>query len=114
MVAGPLRVVRCAVVSGHFACCAVVSGRIARWIAGFHSVGSAQFALCVEDAVFQSCALRDSAVLRNLGFSGVAHPLRDARCGVVSDHSRCVAAPLENGVNNYDDFGAKYGIILIK
>ena len=95
MVAGPLRVVRCAVVSGHVACCAVVSGRVARWIVGFHPVGSAQFALCVEDLIFQSRTLCDSAVLQKLGFSGVAHPLRDARCGAVCDHSRCVAAPLD-------------------
>ena len=101
VVVGPLRVVRCAVVGGHVARCAVVSGRVARWIAGFHPVGSAQFALCVQDVIFQSCALRDVAVVQKLGFSGVAHPLRDARCAVVSDHSRCVAAPLGT---NFDDF----------
>ena len=94
MVVGPLRVVRCAVVGGHVARCAVVSGRVARWIAGFHQVGSAQVALCVQDVSFQSYALRDAAVVQKLGFSGVAQPLRDARCAVVSDHSRCVAAPL--------------------
>lgn len=106
MVFGPLRVARCAVVGGHVArCavvgghvarCAVVSGRVARWIVCFHTVGSAQVALCVQDVIFQSCALRDAAVVQKLGFSGVAQPLRDARCAVVSDHSRCVAAPLED------------------
>ena len=94
MVVGPLRVLRCAVVGGHVARCAMVSGHVARWIAGFHPVGSAQVALCVQDVNFQSCTLRDAAVVQKLGFSGVAQPLRDARCAVVSDHSRCVAAPL--------------------
>ena len=97
MVVGPLRVVRC-VVGGHVALCAVVSGRVARWIAGFHPVGSAQVALCVQDVNFQICTLRDAVVVQKLGFSGVAQPLRDARCAVVSDHSRCVAAPL--GINS--------------
>ena len=31
---------------------------------------------------------------RCLFFSGVAQPLRDARCAVLSDHSRCVVAHL--------------------
>ena len=93
MVVGPLGVARCAVVGGHVARCAVVSGRVARWIVGFHAVGSAQVARCVQDVIFQSCTLRDAVVVQKLGFSGVAQPLRDARCAVVSDHSRCVAAP---------------------
>ena len=95
MVVGPLRVVCCAVVCGHVARCAMVIGRVARWIAGFHPVGSAQVALCVQDLNFQSCTLRDAVVVQKLGFSGVAQPLRDARCAVVRDHSRFVAAPLE-------------------
>ena len=94
MVVGPLRVVRCAVVGGHVARCAVVSGRVARWIAGFHPVGNAQAAPCVQAVILQSRTLRDVAVVQKLGFSGVAQPLRDARCAVVSDHSRCVAARL--------------------
>ena len=73
----------------------MVSGRVARWNAGLHPVGSAQVALCVQDVIFQSCALRDAAVVQKLGFSCVAQPLCDARCAVSSDHSRCVAAPTE-------------------
>ena len=46
--------------------------------------------------IFQSCTLHDAVVVQKLGFSGVAQPLRDARCAVVSDHSRCVVAPLVN------------------
>ena len=94
MVVGPLRVVRCAVVGGHVARCAVVNGRVLRWIAGFHPVGDAQVALCVQDVIFQSCTLRDAALVQKLSVPGVAQPLRDARRAVVSDHSRCVAAPL--------------------
>ena len=86
-------VARCAVVGGHVARCAVVSGRVARWIVGLHAVGSAPVARCVHDVIFQSCTLRDAVVVRKLGLSGVAQPLRDVRCAVVSDHSRCVAAP---------------------
>ena len=91
MVVGPLRVVRSAVVGGHVARCAMVTGRVARWIAVFFLVGSAQVALCVQDVIFENCTLRDAAVLQKLGFSGVAQPLRDARCAVVSDHSPRVA-----------------------
>ena len=50
--------------------------------------------LDVQDVIFQSCRLRDAMVVQKWCFSGVAQPLRDARCPVVSDHSRFVAAPL--------------------
>ena len=85
---------RCAVVGGHVARCAVVSGRVARWIVSFYAVGSFQVPRCVQDVIFQSCTLRDATVVQKLRFAGVAQPMRDARCAVVSDHSRCVAVPL--------------------
>ena len=43
--------------------------------------------------VFKSCTLRNAVVVQMLECSGVAQPLRDALCAVVSDHSLCVAAP---------------------
>ena len=93
MVVGPLGVARGAVVGGHVARCSMASGRVAVWLVSFHAVGSFQVARCVQDVIFQSCTLRDAVVVQKLGFSGVAQPLCDARCAVVSDHSRCVAAP---------------------
>ena len=96
MICGYGPVVRCAVVGGHVARCAVVSGRVVRWIVSFYAVGSFQIAPCVQDVIFQSCTLCDAVVVQKLGFSGVAQPMRDARRAVVSDHSRCVAAPLGN------------------
>ena len=95
MVLGPLGFARCALAGGHVARCAVVSGRVAQWIVRFRTVGGVQVARRVQDVVFQSCTLRDAVVFPKLGFSGVAQPLRDARCAVMSDHSRCVAAPLD-------------------
>ena len=94
MVVGPLGVARCALVGDHVARCAVVSDRVARWIVGRSAVGSFQVARCVQDVIIQSCTLRDAVVVQKFGFSGVAQPLRYAHCVVVTDHSRCVAAPL--------------------
>ena len=95
VVVGPLGVAPCAVVGGHVARCAVVSVRFARWIGDFHAVGCVQVARCVQDVISQSCTLCDDVVVRKLGFSGVAQPLRGARWVVMSDRSRCVAAPLD-------------------
>ena len=81
------------VVTLHIAC-AVVSGRVAHWIVGFYAVGRFQVARCLQDVIFRSCTLRHLVVVQKLDFPGLAQPLCDARCAVVSDHSRCVATPM--------------------
>ena len=91
-------------VGGHVARCAVGSARVGRWIAGRSAVGSLQVARCVQDVILHSCTLRDAVVVRHFGFSGFAQPLRDASYAVVSDRSRCVAAPLGSVLygNNFE------------
>ena len=59
-------VARCAVVGGHVARYAMVSGRFARWSGGFDAVGIVQVARCVLDVIFQSCTLRDAVVVQKL------------------------------------------------
>ena len=93
MVTGLLGVVRCAVVGGHVARCAVVSGRVARWILSFCAVGSFQVARCTR-CDLSKLYVAWCCLVPKLGLSEAARPLCDARCPVVSDHSRCIAASL--------------------